>query len=174
VLGDADLLEPLIALLEVPELSRAAGEAFSLITGLDMRSIEREHLDFAPDQWGPSDDPSDARVSLEDSHDLPWPDPGKAQPWWRANAHRFAGGERYLLGRPVDDAQIWRALHTGTQRQRRLAALHLALRHPGRCTFATDAPAPAQRRWLAAGLDAWLGADESRPPAQLLHAMPRD
>jgi len=98
-------------------------------------------------------------VTLEDSHDLPWPDPDKVQRWWRANAHRFSSGERHLLGRPLDDGAIWHALHAGSQRQRRLAALHLALRHPGRRTFSTDAPAPDQRRCLAAGLDAWLARE---------------
>jgi hypothetical protein len=94
------------------------------------------------------------------------------QRWWRANAHRFSSGERYLLGRRLDDTQVWRALHTGTQRQRRLAALHLARRHPGHCTFPTEAPVAKQRRWLAAGLDAWLDADEKRPLMTALDVAP--
>ncbi|MCI5221664.1 MAG: TIGR02270 family protein, partial [Candidatus Electrothrix sp. AR4] len=75
VLGDPVAVPWLIQTMEVPELARVAGEALSMITGLDLAYEDLEG------EWpegftaGPTDDPEDEDVDLDPDEDLPWPEP---------------------------------------------------------------------------------------------------
>ena len=75
IIGDPAFVPWLIGRMEIPELARAAGESFSMITGVD---LAYDDLDTdAPEgfQAGPNDNPDDDNVALDPDEDLPWPDP---------------------------------------------------------------------------------------------------
>lgn len=69
--------------------ARLADTAFALITGLDIAdgfdTPAPQHLDL-----GPSDNPADRDVAMDDDRDLPWPDASKVASWWAAHQCRFA------------------------------------------------------------------------------------
>jgi uncharacterized protein (TIGR02270 family) len=128
--------------------ARLAGESFSLITGTDLR---RQHLHRnAPSdaESGPSDDPAEEGVAMDEDEGLPWPDPAKVQAWWNSNGERFHAGRRYFMGEPVSRDNCIRVLKNGYQRQRIAAAVHLSLINPGETLFEWRAPAWRQQRLL--------------------------
>jgi uncharacterized protein (TIGR02270 family) len=130
ILGDPAFVPWLLGRMEIPELARAAGESFSMITGVDLAYDDLEK--DAPEgfQAGPNDNPADESVAMDRDEHLPWPDPALIQAWWQDNGARFAAGTRHLLGRPLDEAACQHALAAGFQRQRRAAAFELALARP--------------------------------------------
>ncbi|HEY8506022.1 MAG TPA: TIGR02270 family protein [Gemmataceae bacterium] len=151
ILGDPAAVPRLLAAMQLPPLARAAGEALTFITGLD---LDAEHLTAAPPKGfraGPTDDPKDENVTMDEDEDLPWPDPEKVAAWWAANKSRFTEGVRYLCGQPLTDENLQRVLREGLQRQRAAAALELALRQPDRPLFEVRAPGFRQQQALAAG-----------------------
>ncbi|NMC72890.1 MAG: TIGR02270 family protein [Geobacteraceae bacterium] len=140
ILGDPVLVPWLLEQMKSTELSRAAGEAFTLITGVD---IELEGMKgFRPEGFdtGPSDDPDDYSVMMDADANLPWPDPDPIWKWWNLNAKRFPCGERHFLGCRVSGEHLRQVLRTGCQRQRAAAALELAILEPGRPLFEVKAP----------------------------------
>ncbi|MCB2261330.1 MAG: hypothetical protein LGR52_00030 [Candidatus Thiosymbion ectosymbiont of Robbea hypermnestra] len=143
LLRDAAVCAPHYSLAE---LARIAGEALSLITGLDLAHEDLEQ--DAPDDFaaGPSERPEDEEVAPDPDEDLPWPNPEAIQAWWEANGGRFRAGTHYLLGEPVNEAQCHHVLTTGKQRQRQAAALELALLRPEAPLFETRAPGFRQQR----------------------------
>jgi uncharacterized protein (TIGR02270 family) len=152
VAGDPVRIPWLIELMTQPELARPAGEAFSMITGVD---IAYEDLETdAPEDFhaGPTEDPEDEDVEMDPDEDLPWPDPELIGAWWHKNQISFQSGKRYLAGHPISSENCLHVLRNGFQRQRMAAALELALLHPGRPLFEVRAPGYRQQRLLAAGL----------------------
>jgi uncharacterized protein (TIGR02270 family) len=129
-------------------LARSAGESFSLITGLDLPSLDLERKPPDNVDFGPNDDPADENVAIDEDDSLPWPDPGKIATWWTANDARFAAGTRYFMGKPPSAAHCFSVLQNGFQRQRRHAAEYLCLLQPGTPLFNTAAPAWRQQRLL--------------------------
>ncbi|NHZ90404.1 hypothetical protein F2P45_15455 [Massilia sp. CCM 8733] len=111
-----------------------AGEAFVLITGLDLKA--NHMLTQAPALSGKA-----ARAG-------PVPDGGLLRDWWQANGQRYEQGTPYLLGRPRTHAWLRHILATGEQAHRELAALHLALLEPGMPYFPVLASAAIQMRQL--------------------------
>lgn len=129
--------------------ARLAGEAFSLVTGADLKLLQlvRERPEsFEP---GPNDDPNDPDVEMDEDDGLPWPDPATIQAWWHANSQRFQPGMRYFMGEPLNRDNCLRVLKEGYQRQRIAAALYLCLLNPGTPLFEWRAPAWRQQRLLA-------------------------
>lgn len=130
VLGDPHAMPWLITKMTDPLLARLAGEAFTAITGLD---LERERL-AAPARLelvpGTPDDPADPHAGIEDDENLPWPDPDKIAVLWSRHGARFTLGQRYFLGEAIAAVALRRVLATGAPRQRRAAALELALLDP--------------------------------------------
>jgi uncharacterized protein (TIGR02270 family) len=151
VAGDPICVRWLIRQMAVPELARAAGEAFTNITGVDLGVTRLDRT--PPDNYrpGPTEDQSDDHVGMDEDEHLPWPDAAKIAAWWNANAARFRNGTRYLAGEPVSDARCRSVLGSGTQRQRATAALSLSLSSPGTAVFPWRAPGWRQRRALATG-----------------------
>ncbi|TWE06774.1 uncharacterized protein (TIGR02270 family) [Pseudomonas sp. AG1028] len=148
LLGDPQTIPWLIRQMHELPTARAAGEAFSLITGTDLAELDLE-LDVYPDyDEGPTDDPSDANVTMDPDIDLPWPDPHRVERWWQSRQQGLQPGTGYLLGQPFSEQQCMAVLRSGTQRQRRAAASLLARYQPTRVLFATDAPASRQKRLL--------------------------
>ena len=149
LVGDPMYVPWLLGHMANNETTRLAGEAVSLITGIDL-----EQLDFQRDRpadfiAGPTDDPDDPRVDMDVDEDLPWPDVGKIDKWWSANGNRFQKGIRYFMGAPVTREHCIEVLKNGYQRQRILAAHYLCLLEPGTPLFNTSAPAWRQQRLLA-------------------------
>jgi uncharacterized protein (TIGR02270 family) len=152
--GDPQLAPWLITQMEDLRWSRLAGEAFTLITGADLAwlDLERKPPEGASDGGfgGPSEDPADDDVALDQDESLPWPDAAKVQAWWASQAARFPPGRRCFMGAEPSPTEAARVLREGCQRQRHAAALWACILEPGRPLFPTAAPAWRQKRWLAA------------------------
>jgi len=148
IIGDPLYVPWLINLMTVPEVARKAGEAFSMITGVD---IAYDSLDGDwPDGFdaGPTEDPKDENVEMDSDEDLPWPVQGLIQDWWDKNQHNFQVGIRHLVGQPITEAHCQFILKTGFQRQRRAAALELALLQSNEPLFNTSAEGAFQQKLL--------------------------
>jgi uncharacterized protein (TIGR02270 family) len=149
VIGDPLYIPWLIERMNTLETARLAGEAFSMITGLD---LSYRDLDRRPPQdfeSGPNDDPADENVALDEDEHLPWPDPEKIGQWWVANRSRFDVGTPYFLGTPKPQADWLEALSNAFQRQRHAAALELAIRQPDKAMFEVRARGRLQRQLIA-------------------------
>ncbi|MBZ4420404.1 TIGR02270 family protein [Myxococcus sp. RHSTA-1-4] len=147
-LGDTFFIPWLLRMMRVPELARAAGEAFRFITGADLseRSLEGTAPEAGPDTAEQEDETPEA----ESDADLPWPAPDAVAAWWAERKRDYHPETRYLLGRPMTPEALREVLGVGRQRERRAAALELAMRHPGQPLFDIKAPGFRQRQWLAA------------------------
>ena len=130
IVGDPAFVPWLIGRMAVPELARVAGESFSLITGIDLAYDDLETDAPADFEAGPTDNPDDENVAMDQDEDLPWPDPALIRDWWQANGARFPAGTRHLLGRPLSAEACQHALTAGFQRQRRAATHELACAKP--------------------------------------------
>lgn len=165
ILGDPVFLPALMRQFANEEVARVAGEAFEMITGLN---IFRESLEIIPEvqvtQEGPSngDDEAQSAEMLDDEDDdddedlgedegLVVPDIAKITPWFESNKERFQAGQRYLCGVPINIDSCKNLLLTGQQRQRQAAAIELALAQPGTTLFETRARGEKQQRQLIAG-----------------------
>lgn len=149
--GDPAFVPILIGRMAVPEHARIAGEAFSMITGVD---LAYEDLDADPPEdfdAGPTEDPEDEQVDMDPDEDLPWPHRERIERWWAANGGAFGPGRRHLCGRPIDEQCCRRVLRDGTQPQRRAAAYELALANAKAALFAWRAPGFRQQSRLGSG-----------------------
>ena len=149
LVGDPAYVPWLIGHMADNKTTRLAGEAFSLITGLDLAWLDLEVKPPANFESGPNDDPDDPNVDMDEDEGLPWPDALRIQNWWHANSQGFQPGTRYFMGEPLNRDNCLRVLREGFQRQRIAAALYLSLLNPGTPLFEWRAPAPRQRRLLA-------------------------
>lgn len=129
VLGDPHAVDWLITKTRETALSRLAGEAFTLITGID---LDRDTLSQdAPDDYqpGPNDDTDDDDVAMDEDENLPWPNTRAMGLAWNECRANFVNGQRYLLGYSVNPGlPDINATHIH-QRQRHALALELALRN---------------------------------------------
>lgn len=125
ILGDPIFVPWLTTRMRDPKLARLAGESFETITGM---SLDREAMHVKPSADMDSED-EPAELSARDEA-LVWPDVRKIREWWRRNQTDFSQGKRYLQGKPPTAARLTEILANGTLRQRRGAALDLALRAP--------------------------------------------
>jgi uncharacterized protein (TIGR02270 family) len=149
IVGDPAYAPWLIGHMADDRLARAAGEAFTLMTGADLGELGLERHRPEDFDAGPTDDPDDSNVSMDPDADLRWPDQQKVEKWWAGNGSRFTRGERYFMGAPVTREHCIAVLKNGYQRQRILAAHYLCLLEPGTPLFNTSAPAWRQQRLLA-------------------------
>jgi uncharacterized protein (TIGR02270 family) len=147
-LGDPACVPFLMGQMQVPELARLAGEAFSMITGVDIAYQDLEGEWPEGFEAGPTEDPEDENVEMDPDEDLPWPEPELIQTWWEANKGSLRNGTRYLLGEPMGPETLSAALKNGFQRQRIAAAFELALLDPGAMLFEYRAPGFRQQRVL--------------------------
>ncbi|WP_426755859.1 TIGR02270 family protein [Myxococcus sp. Y35] len=144
VLGDAEHVKDLLAWMAEPAVAREAGEAFALLTGID---LAWEGLDAEP----PQDEVAvEDETAAKESENLPWPATEKVAAWWHQHQGDFQKGTRYLVGKPISDMHLREVLRQGTQRQRAAAALEWGLRKPQAPLFEVRAPGPLQARRLAA------------------------
>jgi len=146
-LGDVQFLPWLVERMAEAPVARLAGEAWSLLTGVD---LARESMDAAAGESREAgEDPADPDVGADEDDSLPWPALPAVQAWMHARAADLPSGQRCFLGRPLDAATALQALRDGQQRQRALAALALCLRQPGSQLFPVAAPARRQQQLLA-------------------------
>lgn len=146
--GDPANIPWLIERMTEPRDARAAGEAFSMITGLDLAERDLEAAAPPTESSGPNDDPNDPDVSMDRDEDLPWPDAQAIASWWQKNAGAHPAGQRLFMGARITSESCAGVLRTGYQRQRRVASLHTAMLMPHEPTFEWRAPAWRQRRRL--------------------------
>lgn len=151
VVGDPARVSELIGYVQIETLSRVAGEAFSMITGVDLKYIDLDRPKPESFESGPSDDPEDAEVAMDQDEDLPWPAPDLVRKWWDKHEHEFHSEVRYLRGKPIEPANLIDALKSGYQRQRAAAALELALLRPSEPLFEVRAPGRRQQEALEIG-----------------------
>jgi uncharacterized protein (TIGR02270 family) len=147
--GDAEYIPWLIKQMEDPQHARVAGEAFTTITGVDIAydDLEGEWPDGF--EAGPSEDPNDDNVAMDEDEDLPWPDVKLITGWWRGQGQKFQSGQRCLLGKPVDPEHCQWILVNGKQRQREAAALEIALMQPNTPLFETRMVGKLQQKILS-------------------------
>ena len=148
-IGDPAYVSWLIGLMGDERATRLAGEAFSLMTGVDLAWLDLERKPPENFESGPNDDPDDPNVDMDEDDGLPWPDVEKIKTWWTANGGRFQSGTRYFMGEPLNRENCVRVLKEGFQRQRIAAAIYLSLLNPGTPLFEWRAPARRQQRLLA-------------------------
>lgn len=149
VYGDPHYVPWLIRQMAAPPLARLAGEAFSMITGVDLAYQDLEGEWPEGFHAGPTENPEDEDVAMDADEDLPWPNPELVSRWWEENKARFAAGQRHLCGQPISDAHCRAVLREGYQRQRIAAALELALLRPDAPLFEWRAAAFRQQKLLA-------------------------
>jgi uncharacterized protein (TIGR02270 family) len=149
LVGDSIYVPWLIKHMADATTARLAGEAFSLITGVDFGRSGLEGKRPEGFQSGPNDDPDDPNVDRDPDDSLLWPDVTKIEKWWEANRALFPKGSRYFMGAPVSREHCIDVLKNGDQRQRMVAAHYLCLLEPGTPLFNTSAPARRQQRLLA-------------------------
>ncbi len=151
IIGDAVAIPWLIKRMGAPDLARVAGEAFTMITGVDIAYDDLEGEPPAPFEAGPTENPEDEDVALDADEDLPWPDPEAIKTWWATHQGQFPPGIRHLLGQPIEIDNLRLVLLSGRQRQRQAAALELAVREPNAPLFETRAPGFRQHESLRQG-----------------------
>jgi uncharacterized protein (TIGR02270 family) len=136
ILGDPHVIPWLIDKMSHFETAKIAGEAFTLITGID---LERYELSIDPPEdiiSVPNDDIDDENVDLDEDENLSFPDINKINHTWLRYRDRYKPGSCYVMGVEVkrNSAVMVEKLnatlkHAG-QRQRVSIALTLALLDP--------------------------------------------
>ena len=147
-LGDPTSIPWLIEQMAVPALARVAGESFTMIAGVDLAYDDLDTDKPEGFEAGPTEDPEDENVEMDQDEDLPWPNPELIKKWWFTHRLEFTNGTRYLLGKPMAIDSLNDVLRIGKQRQRTAAALELAIRQPGTPLFNTSAPGFRQQALL--------------------------
>ena len=120
-----------------------------MITGADLKYLDLDRPKPESFEVGPTDNPEDADVAMDEDEDLPWPAPDRVRKWWDKHEQNFHPGNRYLRGKPIERANLIDALKNGYQRQRAAAALELALLEPSEPMFEVRAPGRRQQEALA-------------------------
>lgn len=148
ITGNPGYIPMLLKVMRTHALARAAGNAFAMITGIN---LAEEGLEGPwPDGFevGPNDDPEDENTEMDPDEDLPWPNVESLAHWWAQNMQRFEAGSRYLCGLPISNEHCALVLKTGMQPSRNAAALELALSEAATPYFNTSASGPEQIKRL--------------------------
>jgi len=135
VIGDSELVPWLIQAIRKPELARIAGEACSMITGIDIAARGLEGNRPEGFQSGPTDAPEDEDVEVDPDEDLPWPDVLKVTEWWLGEQRKCTAGARRIFGKLISTEQLLDTLKFGTQPLRASAAMEAALLKADRPLF---------------------------------------
>ena len=131
VIGDPANIPWLMQQMVNPHMARVAGESFSSITGVDLAYDDLDADKPEGFEAGPTENPEDENVDMDADEDLPWPNAQLIEKWWFTNRIQFSSGTRHLLGKPMTIDSLKDALKNGKQRQRRAAAIELAMRQSG-------------------------------------------
>ena len=132
VAGLPEHLDRLFPAMADPDTARAAGEAFTILTGADLDAQDLESMEAGCADCGDEDvavQPTLNERRREDpfisdwEDDLPDPCPEAVQQWWQTHRGEFETGVCYLAGLETTEENLQRVLRDGNQRQRHLAAL---------------------------------------------------
>lgn len=136
ILGDPHAINWLISQMRIPALTRVAGEAFTTITGIDLQEhkLVLEELPDLDEQL-PDDGAQNEDIDLSDDEYLPFPDVNKVAAVWQKYQQRYAPAQRYFMGQLINPGigtseHLRKVFSNGQQRQRRMAAIELALMEP--------------------------------------------
>jgi uncharacterized protein (TIGR02270 family) len=146
--GDPSAIPWVIGIMGIPALARPAGEAFSMITGVDLAYADLDGEWPEGFSAGPTEEPEDEDVAMDPDEDLPWPAPELVARWWDEHKGEFSSGARYLAGKQISREHLQQVLYTGSQRQRAAAAVELALLQPGQPLFEVRDPGFRQQKLL--------------------------
>ena len=127
VIGDPLYIPWLIERMATLETARLAGEAFSMITGLDLAYRDLDRHPPADFQSGPNDDPADENVALDEDENLPWPDPEKIGQWWPPTAAASTSARPISSARRSRRPTGWRRCPTPSSAS---ASRRAGTRHP--------------------------------------------
>jgi uncharacterized protein (TIGR02270 family) len=147
-IGDPVSIPWLISMMDKPEYSRLAAESFASITGLDLAYADMDTDQPAGYESGPTENPADDVVDMDPDEELVWPDQQKISDWWSSQQNRFSNGGRYLNGSQITREHCIDVLKNGYQRQRRAAAVELAIFEQQQPLFNTSATAKRQSQLL--------------------------
>ena len=120
-----------------------------MITGVDIAYEDLECERPEGFEAGPTEEPEDENVEMDQDENLPWPDPELIRKWWAENQGNFQPGVRHLVGKPITPEWCWQVLREGYQRQRAAAAIELAIMQPDQPLFEVRAPGFRQQKLLA-------------------------
>jgi uncharacterized protein (TIGR02270 family) len=134
LIGDPRAIPQLIEHMSDPNLARVAGEAFTLITGVD---LAEQYLNLETEPARP--EPGDEEL-VDPDEDLPWPDSAKVKAWWDKHRRESVAGTRQMLGKPMTPDWLRTVWKDGKQRQRVAAALELAIRESSKPLLNLTAP----------------------------------
>jgi uncharacterized protein (TIGR02270 family) len=137
VIGDPHAIDWLLLRMQENQFARVAAETFSMITGIDLVTMQMtqqapEHIDTLPNE-----DPDDENVKMHDDENLPWPNAGIINSYWNSIKDNYTEGTRYLLGNPVEPDFLKNNLNSAFQRQRHAIALEIALLDKNEMLFNT-------------------------------------
>jgi len=146
-LGDPHAINWLVVQMRTPSLSRLAGEAFTVITGIDLQE-NKLALEELPnlDEILPENGENDFLECSGDEY-LAFPDVNKVAAVWQKYQHRFISSRRYFLGHEITSVEnintsLSRIFLNATQRHRRMAALELAILDPSQFLMNHEAKEP--------------------------------
>jgi uncharacterized protein (TIGR02270 family) len=147
--GDPALSGVIIEWMGIEAVARVAGEAFSMVTGADLKYLD---LNQDPPEHRHEDgaERCEGHEVLDADRDLPYPAQEKVAGWWQTHRDRFEPGRRYLCGVPIEPDGLRQVLLRGKQRQRAAAALELGLHQPKEPLFEVRARGSLQERRLEA------------------------
>ena len=148
VIGDPAGIPWLIEQMSIAPLARVAGEAFTMITGVDLAYDDLDTDKPEGFESGPTEDPNDDNVEMDPDERLPWPDVTLISQWWGKHSPEYPAGVRHLIGKPITAEWLQQVLRQGRQRQRAAAALELAIIRPGEPLFEVRAPGFRQQAML--------------------------
>ena len=148
IVGNPAYIPILIKQMHIPELARAAGDAFTVITGIDLGECQLEGERPEGFEAETSDDPEENYAELDPDEELSWPDADLVSKWWEQNNEAFPPRSRYLAGGLISPEHCSELLRNGNQRNRQAAALELALSQMDVRYFNTKAPGHWQKKRL--------------------------
>lgn len=148
IVGSTSYIPMIIRQMQVPDLARAAGDAFTVITGINLD--EAGLAGTRPDDYEFKPDANDEDCGSEQDPDegLTWPDAGLVATWWEQNSESFAPNTRLLAGASITTDHCVQILRNSNQRDRQAAALELALARADATYFNTRAPGHRQNKRL--------------------------
>ncbi len=127
ILGDPQAVNWLIAKMKDESLAKLAGEAFSLITGIDLEQHQLIDERDSKQQIDSDEDMDDESVDLDQDGNLPWPDHEKVKNLWMNHGRNFIAGKRYCLGKTLSNEHLKSRLSESHQRHRQAICLELSL-----------------------------------------------
>lgn len=153
LMGNLSYMDILLLLSANPEFSRLAGEAISMITGVNIVAekfvAEKPVMVEAGASEDTREDDEDEEFVEDPDEALPFPDPVKLESWWRKNVARFDRKVRYRRGRPHGSQVLMDILRNGSLPERHHAAFEISLLNPSYPYLETSAFCGRQQKDIA-------------------------